>query len=252
MCTGRIDLSFSLRALLSGADGVFIGGCWPGECHYITEGNYDALGNMHLLKKLMEHVGLNPRRLRLEWVAASEGTRFAEVMDDFTRELNTLGPLGEAEGLDHDQMMAGLETVSAMVPQLKLLVREKLEVKVKSEAAYDALYADPKVNALLDAFLADPTSSADELPNYYIDPEKCKACMICAKECPIAGIDGAKRTVHIIDQDVCTKCGTCYHSCPPKLGAVMKVFSNQEMPPPIPEEERAVVIKKKVRKPGAG
>ena len=71
MCTGRVDLAFVLRALLKGADGVIIGGCWPGECHYVTEGNYDALGNMHLSKKLLQLIGLNPDRLRLEWIAAS-------------------------------------------------------------------------------------------------------------------------------------------------------------------------------------
>ena len=248
MCTGRIDLSFSLRALLSGADGVFIGGCWPGECHYITEGNYDAVGNMHLLKKLMQHVGLDVRRLRLEWVAASEGTRFAEVMDDFTKTLNELGPLGESEGLDHDAMMADLEAVSRMVPQLKLLAREKLQVKVKSEAAYDALYASPKIDALLDAFLADPLSSAEVLPSYWIDPEKCKACLICSKECPVRGIAGEKKTVHVIDQEMCTQCGTCFHSCPPKLGAVQRIPAGQPIPAPIPEAERTIVRVPKARK----
>ena len=71
MCTGRVDLAFIHRAFLNGADGVFIGGCWPGECHYITEGNYDALATVHLYRKLMEHIGVRPERLRLEWVAAS-------------------------------------------------------------------------------------------------------------------------------------------------------------------------------------
>ena len=61
MCTGRVDLAFVLRAFQKGADGVIIGGCWPGECHYVTEGNYDALGNMHLCKKLLEHIGVEPR-----------------------------------------------------------------------------------------------------------------------------------------------------------------------------------------------
>ena len=79
MCTGRVDLAFVLRAFRKGADGVIIGGCWPGECHYVTEGNYDALGNMYLCKKLMAHIGMEPDRLRLEWIAASEGNRFARI-----------------------------------------------------------------------------------------------------------------------------------------------------------------------------
>ena len=100
MCTGRVDLAFVIRAYQSGADGVIVGGCWPGECHYVTEGNYDALGNVHLCRKLMGLIGVRPERLRLEWIAASEGTRFAEVMSDFVESLRALGPLGQPEGID--------------------------------------------------------------------------------------------------------------------------------------------------------
>ena len=87
MCTGRVDLAFVLRAYQGGADGVIIGGCWPGECHYVTEGNYDALNLMHLCKKVLEYKGIDPERLRIEWISASEGTRFAEIMNDFTEKL---------------------------------------------------------------------------------------------------------------------------------------------------------------------
>ena len=184
MCTGRVDLSFPLRAFLQGADGVFVGGCWPGECHYITEGNYDALGNMHLLRRLMEHIGLHPRRLRLEWVAASEGNRFAEVMDDFVDELNAMGPLGEVEDVPAEDLETRLDSLNKMVPQLKLLVREKLQVKVKSESAYEKLYSSAKTQKLIDDLVADPGSTAEELPPYWIEPEKCVGCMICLKKCP--------------------------------------------------------------------
>src|SRR5665647_1724546 len=83
MCSGRVDMAFVLRAFANGADGVFIGGCWLGECHYVTEGNYDALSMMHLSRKVLEQVGINPERLRLEWISGSEGMRYAEVMNDF-------------------------------------------------------------------------------------------------------------------------------------------------------------------------
>lgn len=245
MCTGRIDLSFPIRAFLNGADGVFMGGCWPGECHYITEGNYDALGSMHLVRKLMQHIGVDTRRLRLEWIAASEGSRFAEVMDDFTNELDALGPLGESEGLDPDDLQAGLETISRMVPQLKILAREKLQVKVKSEEAYTELFANEKVIQLLDDFIADPASSAEELPSYYIDPDDCVGCQICLKKCPIQAIEGGKKLIHVIDQSLCTHCGTCYHVCPPRLGAVVRKTADETIPPPLPEEERILVPKKK-------
>ena len=232
MCTGRIDLAFPLRAFLNGADGVFMGGCWPGECHYLTEGNYDALGSMHLVRKLMTHVGLDTQRLRLEWIAASEGNRFAEVMDDFTRQLEVLGPLGVGEGLAPEALKDGLETVSRMVPQLKILARERLQVKVKSEEAYTQLFSSEKVNKLLDDFIADPASSAEELPSYIIDPDNCVGCQICQKKCPIGAIDGGKKTVHVIDQELCTHCGTCYHVCPDRLGAVRRITKE-----PIPDME---------------
>ena len=244
MCTGRVDLSFPLRAFLSGADGVFVGGCWLGECHYITEGNYDALGNMYLLRRLLQHVGLDPKRLRLEWVGASEGNRFAEVMDDFVAELDRLGPLGQGEGIEEGALTPRLETISRMVPQLKLLAREKLQVRVKSAEAYEELYSSDKTAKLLDDFLADPLSAAEELPRYYIDPEKCKACMICLQRCPVGGIDGAKKTIHVIDQEQCTHCGTCFYVCPPRLDAVRRVV-DEPIPAPIPEAERTVVNKRK-------
>ena len=239
MCTGRIDLSFPLRAFLNGADGVFMGGCWPGECHYVTEGNYDALGSMFLVRKLMTHIGLDPRRLRLEWIAASEGSRFAEVMDDFTRELQELGPLGVGEGLEPEALKDGLETIGRMVPQLKILAREKLQVKVKSEEAYTKLFSSEKVEKLLDDFIADPASSAEELPCYYIDPDSCVGCQICLRKCPIGAIDGGKKSIHVIDQELCTHCGTCYHVCPDRIHAVRRI-TDEPIPDPIPEEARVI------------
>ena len=148
MCTGRVDLTFILRALQNGADGVFIGGCWPGECHYITEGNYDALANVLLLRKLLEHIGVRPERIRLEWISASEGSRYAEVMNDFVANLQELGPLGEGDGLDADTLAAKLGAVERLVPYLKLVERERLRAPVKSEEAYNAYYASDEVNRL--------------------------------------------------------------------------------------------------------
>jgi len=155
MCTGRVDLAFILRAFLNGADGVFIGGCWPGECHYVTEGNYDALGNMHLSRKLLEHIGVNPERLRLEWISASEGSRFAEIMDDFVKKLKEMGPLGKAEGMDEDRLKFKLEAVNKLVPYLKLVERERLRVPSKSEEAYNKLYTSDEVNRLFHDLIAD-------------------------------------------------------------------------------------------------
>ncbi|MCG6879510.1 MAG: 4Fe-4S binding protein [Deltaproteobacteria bacterium] len=84
-----------------------------------------------------------------------------------------------------------------------------------------------------------PALSCKELIAYHIDPEKCKACMICARKCPADAIDGGKNKIHMVDQDKCTKCGTCYEVCPPRFGAVQKV-SGEPVPDPIPEEARII------------
>jgi len=95
-CSGRLDPQFVLKAFSEGAAGVFIGGCHPGDCHYLT-GNYNALKRIKLLEKLLEEFGINPKRLRLEWVSASEGVKFARVMNEFIDEIKILGPLRNGE-----------------------------------------------------------------------------------------------------------------------------------------------------------
>ena len=92
MCSGRIDPQFILKAFNQGADGVFIGGCHPGDCHYVS-GNYKTLKRIVLLKNLIKDLGIEPERLELEWVSASEGQRFAEAVTRFTGRIKELGPL---------------------------------------------------------------------------------------------------------------------------------------------------------------
>ncbi len=98
MCSGRVDPVFIVKALYEGADGVFIGGCHPGDCHY-QEGNYKALRRYLLLKRVLPQYGIEPERVRLEWVSASEGERFAHVIDEFTEEIRKLGPLHVKESI---------------------------------------------------------------------------------------------------------------------------------------------------------
>jgi F420-non-reducing hydrogenase iron-sulfur subunit len=159
MCTGRVDLAFVLRAFSQGADGVFIAGCWPGECHYITEGNYDALGNTHIGRRLLTHLGLRPERLRLEWIAASEGARFAETTTSFVSQVKELGPLGE-EGPGAGAARRGLEAANGLVPYLKLVERERWRVPVKSQAAYDQFFGSEEFQRLFDEAIADPLAAA--------------------------------------------------------------------------------------------
>jgi F420-non-reducing hydrogenase iron-sulfur subunit len=92
MCSGRVDPSFILDAFGKGADGVLICGCHPGDCHYV-EGNYKCMRRMPLTAKILESFGIDKGRLRLEWVSASEGARFQEVVKEFTEQIRALGPL---------------------------------------------------------------------------------------------------------------------------------------------------------------
>jgi F420-non-reducing hydrogenase iron-sulfur subunit len=91
MCSGRVNPVFVLKALSIGADGVLVLGCHPGDCHYI-EGNYKAMRRVPLLKKMLKQLGIEEDRVRLEWVSASEGAKFAEVTDNFTQAIKKLGP----------------------------------------------------------------------------------------------------------------------------------------------------------------
>ena len=93
MCSGRVDPSFVLKALKNGADGVLVSGCHIGDCHYITGNEYTEERFERLHNILIKQLGIDENRVRLEWVSASEGKRFAEVITEFTNNIKKLGPL---------------------------------------------------------------------------------------------------------------------------------------------------------------
>ncbi len=92
MCSGRVDSEHIMNAFKEGADGVLVGGCHPGDCHYKT-GNYQTLKRIMLLKMMVRELGINEKRIRLEWISASEGKRFKIVVNEFTEEVRKLGKL---------------------------------------------------------------------------------------------------------------------------------------------------------------
>jgi F420-non-reducing hydrogenase iron-sulfur subunit len=233
MCSGRVDLEFVLRSFSNGMDGVFIGGCRLNECNYITHGNYHALNMVLLCRRLMEHIGLNPERLRIEFMSSAEGVAFAEVMSEFGNEVTKLGPLGKAEGIEQKELKSKLAQLTKLVPYIKVVNQEKLASRLKNPEEYGNLFTKDEIDRLF-----------KEIISYYIDPEKCQACMTCAKRCPVEAIISAKNQVHVIDQEKCIKCGTCLEVCPPRFGAVTKV-SGGPVPPPLPEDKRAIVRKGK-------
>jgi F420-non-reducing hydrogenase iron-sulfur subunit len=111
MCSGRLDPQFILAALRNGADGVLIGGCHPGDCHY-QEGNYKTLRRITLLKKFLSAMGIEESRVRLEWIAASEGDKVQKVINSMTEEIRRLGPLN-------------LEAMSSLKPEELIDIDEK-------------------------------------------------------------------------------------------------------------------------------
>jgi F420-non-reducing hydrogenase iron-sulfur subunit len=155
MCSGRVDLEFILRAFSNGQDGVFIGGCRLNECNYITHGNYDALSNTHICKKIMQHIGLNPERLRIEFMSGADGNLLAEVSDAFAEQVKTMGPLGQGEGIDKEELAFNLQAVRKLIPYLKLVERERLRVPAKSEEAYHDFFQSSEVNQLFDDIFSD-------------------------------------------------------------------------------------------------
>ncbi|MGC9307285.1 MAG: hydrogenase iron-sulfur subunit [Thermoplasmatota archaeon] len=98
MCSSRVSPEHVFEALQDGADGVLIAGCHPGDCHYI-DGNYKTVRKVDLLHRMLEDMGINPRRLRLEWISSAEGGKFAEVMREMTEDIRELGPL-DLDGIE--------------------------------------------------------------------------------------------------------------------------------------------------------
>jgi F420-non-reducing hydrogenase iron-sulfur subunit len=155
MCTGRVDLEFVLRAFSNGTDGVFIGGCRLGECNYSTHGNYHALNMVLLCRKIMEYIGMNPERLRIEFMSSADGILFAEDVNDFVKKVKELGPLGIGEGIDRNGFKLKLEAAKNIVPYIRLVERERLRVHFNTQEEYDEYFASDEVNKLFNELIAD-------------------------------------------------------------------------------------------------
>jgi F420-non-reducing hydrogenase iron-sulfur subunit len=206
-----------------------VGGCRLNECNYITHGNYQALNMVLLFKRIMEHVGLNPDRLRIEFMSAGDGIRFAEVVNDFVKQIKAIGPLGEAEGIKEADLKARLAEVEKLVPYIKVLKNEKMGTRLLNRADEANFFTKAEVEEMF-----------NDVVSYYIDPKKCQACSTCLKRCPVEAISGGKNIAHEIDQDKCIKCGTCITVCPPKFNAIKKIV-HEPVPVSLPEDKRAVV-----------
>lgn len=155
MCTGRIDLAHLFKSFTNGNDGILIGGCRLNECNYITHGNFHALNMVLLTKKIMGYIGLNPQRLRIEFMSSGEGNLFAEVVDDFVGEIKELGPLGKGEGIDEKRLMINLEAITRLIPYFRLVEIERLRGHYNTLEEYTQFYASEEFHKLFDELIAD-------------------------------------------------------------------------------------------------
>jgi coenzyme F420-reducing hydrogenase delta subunit len=208
MCTGRIDPVILLEMLANGADGVLILGCHPGDCHYL-EGNYQAEIKIGMLKKLMRKTGLEVERLHLEWVSASEGLLFSEIVKEFTEQVKNLGPSPlSGEKPDSDLLAKILAAkisaedfrLRAMVGREKKLIEEgnvygekmtKEEFDQIIEDVIDAEYLRQKIYLLVKN---EPLSVKELSKRLEIDPQIILRHVVVMKKRGLIGLDKIQNT----------------------------------------------------------
>jgi F420-non-reducing hydrogenase iron-sulfur subunit len=155
MCSGRVDLSHVFRAFSNGADGVFLGACHLNECNYITHGNYHALTMVNLAKKLLERIGLDPDRLKIEFMSGAEANIFVEGVNSFVKKVKELGAIGKGEGIDESTLKFKLEAVATLIPYIKLVERERLRLPAMAEEEYRKFFASEELNRLFNETIAE-------------------------------------------------------------------------------------------------
>ncbi len=155
MCSGRVDLAHVFRAFSNGADGVFLGACHLNECNYVTHGNYHALTMVNLARKLLEHIGLNAERLKIEFMSGSEANLFVEGVNGFVKKVKEVGPLGQAEGMNEKELKFKLEAVTRLIPYIRLVERERLRLPAMPEEEFRKFFAGEEFRRLFDETIAD-------------------------------------------------------------------------------------------------
>lgn len=158
MCSGRIDPYIILEAFAQGVDGVFIGGCHPGDCHYL-EGNYQAERKIKMTRQLVKRAGLEPERLRMEWVAASEGERFANLQREFTRQIKELGPSPLAGEKPAENLLANINAAKLAALDFRLRAIVAKERKIVEQGN---VYGETKSQDEWDEFMEDAVEAEFE------------------------------------------------------------------------------------------
>ncbi len=151
MCSGRVDPKFVFEALKIGIDGIIVMGCHPGDCHYL-EGNYEAEKKFNMLKKFLTFINLD-NRIRLEWVSASEGMRFAEIVSEFTNSIKELGPSPLKEDKDLLDKLEAIEMAADSYRIRALVGRER--TIIESENVYGEKVPQDKFDNIFNTAIYD-------------------------------------------------------------------------------------------------
>jgi F420-non-reducing hydrogenase iron-sulfur subunit len=158
MCSGRLDPIVILETFLHGADGILVGGCHIGDCHYI-DGNHHAQRKIWLTQAILERAGFEPGRLRLEWISASEGDRFAEVVSEFTDQVAKLGPSPIAGDKPDMEIIERLKAARAVVEDFRIraLISKEYKLTTEGNVYGDVLEEDYVKDTIMEAMEAEYT-----------------------------------------------------------------------------------------------
>ena len=149
MCTGRMDPLFIVDGFYAGADGIFVGGCHLGECHYQL-GNYDAMLTAEFVRKVLAEIGIDSERFALEWASAAEGPRYVHLITEFTNKIKSLGPLGGPENVDMGALRIKLMAARSALEEAKLRTSfGNLTKGFRKEGDYSEQTLQEKVNEKL-------------------------------------------------------------------------------------------------------
>ncbi len=208
MCSGRVDPVIVLETFIQHADGVLVMGCHPGDCHYI-EGNLQAQRKMRMLKGLIAQTGLEPERLRLEWVSASEGARFAELVKEFTNQIKELGPSPLVGEKQNPTILENLLAAKRAVEDFRLRVlvgREKELIEKGSvygekvpqekfdELMNEAIGAEYIRNRIYTMLKKEPLSVRDLSKNLSLNPHIVLRHIVVMRQRGIVRVDRVEGT----------------------------------------------------------
>jgi F420-non-reducing hydrogenase iron-sulfur subunit len=155
MCSGRVDPTMVMEAFISGSDGVFVGACKKGECHY-TSGNLHAERKMELTRRLLAVAGLRPERLVMRMMSSAEGNKFAEYATAFQAEMGELGPIGKAEGIDEGDLAVKLQACLKALGGRKLRwVMGKIVEFTEKGNLYGERFTEHELGRLFDEIAMD-------------------------------------------------------------------------------------------------